>query len=141
MAIEGGYDYAAHVETDLLFAQPVAVTIEKMHRNSVRIAAPMAAPYQFIETGLLFVNCDYAREIELVERYDWANVPRSPLPEERVAALTDPCLFALPLRGCRNDLDILNSHSLPRLFPNGMDWITHADPATLRAFLEVNGLS
>lgn len=138
-AIDQGYDYVAHIECDLLFARPVADVISKMAANGVMAAAPMAMPYQFIETALCFFSVPYLREVNLIDRYDWEHPPADRLPEQRIADICADALFALPLRGFRNDMGV-SAAQLPRLFPQGIDWITHADLPVLRAFVEMQGV-
>lgn len=131
------YDFIAHIECDLLFARPVAEVIAKMAANGVRAAAPMAMPYQFIETALCFFSVPYLRQVDLITRYDWEHPPANGLlPEQRIAAICEDALFALPLRGFRNDMGV-SANQLPRMFPTGIDWITHAELPVLRKFTEM----
>ncbi len=140
-AIGYGYDRVVHVETDLLFARPVAETLAKMQSYRIPVAAPMAAPFSFIETALMFMDVGYIKNIGLIERYDWQRPEEKPLPEYRIAQIVEPDLFALTLRGLRNDLHGINAGNLRVAFPDGLDWITHCqDLAVYRAFLRMNGL-
>lgn len=137
-AIERDYDWIANIECDILFARPVAETIAKMSRHGVLCAAPMAMPYQFTETGLSFWAVPYLKMSGLIERYDWENPPPNGLlPEQRIDALCAEEMFALPFRGFRNDMRV-NAEQLRRMFPAGIDWITHSDLPVLRAFMEIN---
>ena len=136
-AIESGYDWVVHIECDLLFARPVAEVIDKMCRSGVRAAAPMAMPYQFIETALSFWNVAYLKEIDLIRRYDWENPPaKGLLPEQRIGDICAGELFALPLRGFRNDMR-MNADQMQRSFPTGIDWITHCELPVLKRFAEM----
>lgn len=139
-AIERDYDWMVNIECDLLFARPVAETIGKMARHGVLCAAPMAYPYQFTETALSFWSVPYLLMSGLVERYDWENPPLNGLlPEQRIDAICAAEMFALPLRGMRNDQRV-SPDQLRAMFPHGIDWIHHADLPVLRRFLEMNGL-
>ncbi len=138
-ATEAGYDRAVHIETDLLLARPVAPIIAKMEAVGVRIAAPMANPHQFIETALMFMDVQHMFESKFIEAYDWEQVTPGIFPENRIWQIMEQTLFGLPMRGLRNDLGQLTPKTMARMFPLGMDWLTHADPATLRAFMGVNG--
>lgn len=136
-----GYDFAVHVEADLLMARPVAPIIDKMARHGVGAAAPIAHPYQYIETALLFLDMRWVRESEFIARYDWANPPPAgPLPELRVEAILGDKFWPLPLRGARNDLGTITAKNMGQVFPQGISWLTHANTATFRAFLALNGL-
>ena len=52
-AIDGRYDWAVHIETDLLFARPVADVIGKMGSVGVDVAAPLELSVALgsLETG------------------------------------------------------------------------------------------
>jgi hypothetical protein len=138
-AIDDGYRHVVHIETDLLFARPVKETLQKMETHGgIKITAAMANPYQFIETGLLFMSVRYMKWLKFIEKYDWETVTPDMLPEVRTANIMGTALFALPLRGLRNDLGQLTPARMPTMFPYGIDWVTHADAATCREFCRVN---
>lgn len=139
LALDGYYDWVVCMDCDMLFARPVSEVINKMVAHGVKCAAPMAIPYQFTETALSFWNVDYLREIDLIGKYDWEHPPADRLPEQRIDAICADAMFALPLRGFRNDMRV-PADQLPRMFPTGIDWITHAELPVLRKFLEMNGL-
>jgi hypothetical protein len=139
-AIEHEYDWVANIECDILFARPVSEIIDKMARHGVVCAAPMAMPYQFTETGLSFWSVPYLKEHDVIGRYDWQNPPNTTLlPEQRIDAICAGEMFALPLRGMRNDMRV-NPEQLQRMFPQGIDWLTHSDLPCLRRFMEMNKL-
>jgi hypothetical protein len=138
-AIKCGYDWLANIECDLLLARPVEEIFAKMVRANVKCCAPMAMPYQFTETACSFWSVPYLREIDLIGKYDWRNQPPNGLlPEQRIDAICADEMFALPLRGMRNDTRV-SADQLRRMFPTGIDWIHHAEIPVLRAFLEMNG--
>ena len=139
-AIDERYDWVVHIECDLLFARPVSEVIDRMVRNSVRAAAPMAIPYQFVETALMFLSVPYIREIDLIGRYDWEHPSANGLlPEQRIGAICAEAMFALPLRGFRNDMGV-SAVQLERMFPQGIDWIHHAELPVLRKFMEMQNV-
>lgn len=139
-AIEHDYDWMANIECDVLFARPVSEVIGKMARHGVLCAAPMAMPYQFTETGLSFWSVPYLKLSGVMDRYDWQNPPQNGLlPEQRIDAICAGEMFALPIRGMRNDMRVMPDQ-LQRMFPRGIDWIHHAELPVLRRFLEMNGL-
>jgi hypothetical protein len=139
-AVDGGYRWAVHIETDLLFSRPVAPTLDKMSRSGVRVAAAVAHPWQWLESALVFADIGYVENTNLIERYDWENVTPTDFPEVRLERLTKREVFALPFRGYRNDLGAVTVQNMRKFFPTGIDWITHADAAVCREFLRVNGL-
>jgi hypothetical protein len=135
-AVHGGYDWVVHIETDLLFRNSVTPTVGKMSRSGVKIAAPVAHPYLFMETALMFLSVSYIRDSDLVARYDWESVRQPELPEARLEGLVSDDLFLLPLKGLRNDMTEVGVKG----FPAWLDWITHAEPGVFREFIRVNGL-
>ena len=138
-AIDHGYDSVVHIETDLLFARPVGEIMDKMSRSRVLAAAPVAAPFQFIETALMFLSVGYVQSINLIGKYDWHKAEQTPFPEVRIERIIQERLFSLPLKGLRNDLDLLTVKNMAGMFPDGVDWLTHCrDPAVYREFLRVN---
>lgn len=134
------YDYVVHIECDLLFARPVMPIIERMRRCGLKALSTVATPYQFMETGLMFLDAAYARDTRLVERYDWQNPPADRLPEHRIEALLGDDLYLLPLRGRRCDGGLRPGY-MALTFPFGCDWLTHASVACYRKFLEMNGVA
>jgi hypothetical protein len=137
-AIDGKYDWAVHIETDLLFAQPVQKTLDRMGYVGVEVSAPMAYPYWFMETGLMFMSVPFMRGF--AEAYDWEKSPAYPVPEERCEALFGDAFFQMPLRGCRNDTGQMTAKGMARGEYGRVDWLTHcADPAVYREFLKANG--
>ena len=125
-----------------MFARPVGPIIDRMVSCGVGAAAPVAHPYQFVETALMFMDVRYMREIDFIRRYDWPNSPRLPIIEYRVEAILDSGgkYFALPLKGTRDDGKGMVARNIKTLFPTGADWLHHASIATFRAFLELNQL-
>lgn len=137
-----GYEFAVFIEADLLFFRPIAPIIDRMAACGVGAAAPMAHPYMFIETGLMFMDLAYMREIDFIRRYDWQNSPKMPVVEQRVEAIFDSGgrYFSLPLKGTRDDGNGIVAKNLRTLFPAGCQWLHHASVATFRAFLAMNDL-
>jgi hypothetical protein len=116
-AVERGYDYVVPWETDILWVTPIEQTIAKMHRSGVKVAAAFANPYQFPEWACSFWSTKYVTESRFIERYDWQHSPRWPIPEWRIATLTDPDLFILPIHGWRNHENQMNIANITHLFP------------------------
>lgn len=129
------YDWVVHIETDVLFARPVAAMIDRMWLRGVRVTAPWAAPYMFPETGLMFMDANWLDDVRLAEKYDWEN--GTTLPELQIEQICGEELFIAPLRGARDDsraIDIRTS------FAGRPDYLTHATVEKFREFLAVNGL-
>jgi hypothetical protein len=142
-AIERGYDYLVINEADFLFARPVDIYINRMHKAGVKVACTIATPYHFCEWGISFFDVKYLAETKFIERYGWEKTPFYPLPEWRVENMTAEDLFLFPLRGIRNDQDQINVGNLANSFPyQPPDWITHCrDLAVYFQFLNINRIS
>lgn len=136
------YDYVAFIETDVIFALPVTPFIEKMHKASVKVTSPVAAPYQFPEFGLSFWSSEYLRESKFTARYDWQNVPKWPIAEWRVLSLVGEDYWTLPIHGCRNDDNRLNVANVTNYFPYMPPaYLTHcADYGLYYRLLDLNGV-
>ena len=139
-AIALDYSQAVFIESDLLFANPIGPTLEKMWRMDVPFACPMAAPYQFIETGLMFMDVKAMDRHALIENYNWEKPVANEPPERRIENILSPWLFTLPFRGCRNDYGYATAKNFDEAFPFGCDYITHCDDfAVYKKFLECLG--
>lgn len=126
-----GYDFAVHIECDLLFVRPVSQMIERMQKASVVVAAPWAMPYLYVETALMFMDMGYAdAPYGWPAKYDWAGGIGQP--ELRMEKLLGDDLFIAPLRGTRDDLG--------NAVPEGMDYLTHAKIGKYRALLRSAGV-
>lgn len=140
VAIEEKYDHVAIIESDLLFARPVSQVIERMERTGVKAAAPMDFMYHFIESGLVFLNVQYIKDTNLVERYAW-DKPLTIFPEVHLEKLLGDDLWILPFRGLRNDGNKIDWRNWDRSFPYGVDYFTHsADVGLYDRFLRQNGI-
>lgn len=147
-AIEHRYDYVAYMDVDVLFARPVRQIVDKMHRFGVLAACPMDMRYNFLENGLMFLSVAYLKESDFVGRYDWesrsgqALTPMT-IPERAFETLLEDVIFTLPLRGMRNDQDLLTVNNIAFSFPyGGPDYLTHCkDFGLYERFLELNGIA
>lgn len=138
IAVFNGYDYVAIVESDLLFAKPIAPIVERLSEHWINAACCWNFYYQFIESGIFFANCLWLHQSDFVNRYDWRN--HNELPELVLERTCGGELFMLPYRGFRNDMNNVNVANLREACRYGLDWITHVDERTARVFLDMNGL-
>jgi hypothetical protein len=143
MAIEDGYDYAVHWETDTLFVLSIHAIVAKMHRAGVKVAALPQPQYQFPEWGVSFFNVTHMKDIDFVGKYDWEHYPSQQIPEVRIANMLADDLFLLPCSGGRNDQNQYNVANLAGCFPYGPpSWITHCkDFNVYLEFLRINGVT
>lgn len=142
IAIDRGYDYIAHLDSDLIFCKPVEPIIAKLHRSGVKVAMPMSYPYLFTETAVLFVSVPYLKEIDFIARYDWDHPVPGRIPELRCEDIFGDDLFCLPLRGLRNDGNQVSWQTFDRASFYGMDFLTHsADTGLYDRLLRKNGVA
>lgn len=138
-AIDGGYDYAVHIESDMFLARKVQPLIERMAISGVRAAACMLPQYQFPEFGIFAIDTVWAQTAGFTDLYDWNNAPSWPIPERRVPDLLGGDLWIVPWYGTRNDQNQLNQHTLTNAFPyQPPDFITRVNIPTALKFIELN---
>lgn len=141
IAIDDGYDFIAHIDSDLIFCKPVRPIVDKMMNIGVNVAMPMSHPYMFTETAVLFVSVPYLKEINFIQKYDWQKPKNGKLPEIRCEEIFADELFCLPLRGMRNDGNFINWQNFDKSFPYGLDFFTHSSDAGLYdRMLKKNGI-
>lgn len=143
LAQDGRYDYVCVYETDFILARAIRPIIERMAKAGVKVASPgFAAPYQFPEWGVVFLDVKYAIENKVIERYGWQTSPIRPIVEMRLETLFGDDLWFLPLRGVRNEQNQVNVGNIANMFPYQMPaWLTHcADPNLYFRMLELNGV-
>lgn len=132
-----GYEHIAYIDTDIMFAHPVADCLVKLQGTEVHALCPIDFTYQFLENGLMFMDAIAART--LVEDYDWRGSTLEELPERKVERILLGELLTLPLRGCRNDRGLVTAQNIRQVFPFGVDYLTHcADYGVYVEFLKVN---
>lgn len=127
LGIQGGYDYVAIIETDLIFLRSVTDICKRMQRNGTKIAAVPNAQYQFPEFGVCFVDCKWAKEFGFVEKYDWKRSQPWPIPEIRIMNIVKDYLMLLPEYGMRVDQLPVTDQNFLSFFPYfPCAWLTHA---------------
>lgn len=143
IAIERDYDYAVHWEADMLFARPVQKIVNKIDRTGVQVACALDMNYQFCEWGISFFFVPFMKAFGFLDKYDWRTRPAQPLPEVFMERLFEDFLFLLPLRGMRNDFNMVNRANFAQAFPMGPpDYCTHNRDAELNnMFLAANGIT
>ena len=140
-AMQNGYDYCVHIESDMFLARPVMPLIERMHKASVKAAACLLPQYQFPEFGICAFNTLHMSRIDFTHKYNWKEAPKWPIPERRVPDLLGDDLWIIPWYGTRNDQNQLNHHNMPGAFPYAPpDFITRVNIQTAMKFLELNNI-
>jgi hypothetical protein len=128
LGIEGGYDYVAVIETDLIFLRSITDICKRMRRSGTQMAAAPNAQYQFPEFGACFIDCRWAKEFDLIGKYNWKKSQPWPIPEIRLMNIVQEYLMLLPVYGIRVDQTGITAISLQNYFPYYPPaWITHAE--------------
>jgi hypothetical protein len=128
LGIQGGYDYVAVIETDLIFLRSVTDICKRMQRSGTQIAAAPNAQYAFPEFGACFIDCKWAKEFDLIGKYNWKKSQPWPIPEIRLMNIVQDYLMLLPIYGMRIDQTGVTAVSLPNYYPYYPPaWITHAE--------------
>lgn len=126
LAINNGYEWCFHVESDLIF-NPLRNTLSELFNY---LKSRDAYPKVFssvcesiytkpIETGLILMECDYLKNIDFINKYNWKITDRLPRPEERIKNIFKN--YAIAWYGFRaNDCYNLSVESIRKC-----DYLTH----------------
>jgi hypothetical protein len=126
-AIDGGYDYVAHIEGDSLFRLPMTPIVRRMQQENVdAVSVPVKGTKRdmpgWVETGLMVFSTRYLAESHFTVKYDWPRRKESPTPEVVVARLLGERLKLMPWRAWRGDRNDINHRNVLDL---DLDWVTH----------------
>jgi hypothetical protein len=128
LGIEGGYDYVAVIETDLIFLRSVTDICKRMQRTGAQMTACPNAQYAFPEFGACFIDCKWAREFGLIEKYNWKKSQPWPIPEIRLMNIVQDYLMLLPIYGMRVDQMPITPINFANYWPYAPPaWVTHAE--------------
>lgn len=137
-AIDKGYDYVAHIESDSLFRLSVMPICEQMQRDSIRAASVEVNGTKhvesgWVETGLMIFDVGYLRKKCVTDQYDWRDgstksYPHTP--EWHLAKILGDALQIMPWRAVRDDKRELTIANVVEY-----DWITHTSPEIFDAFV------
>jgi hypothetical protein len=120
-----GYDYVVHIEGDSLFRLPVMDIVRGMKRDGIKVlSVPVEGTKRkevgWVETGLMFFNVAYLRDIQFTDRYDWPNRTERPTPEKVIFKMLGKDLVMMPWKAERGDKRQITIENVDRL-----DWVTH----------------
>src|ERR1700689_5153897 len=94
----------------------------------------------FIETGLMFLSVPALIAMKFTQLYNWSAHSPPFYCEPHIEKLLADELMILPLRGYRNDKEVLNEQNLEETFQFGLDYLTHASPSLYKLGLKMNGI-
>ena len=80
IGLEQHYDYVAHIEGDLLCSLRFNDVIADMKRHHAGAMSTIATKWNFMETGIIFMDCNYLRQIEFLKHYDWRTICKDHVP-------------------------------------------------------------
>jgi len=127
LGIALGYDYVVVIETDLIFLRCVRDICLRMQRNGCKIAALPNLQYAFPEFGVCFIDTKWAKEFDLVGKYDWKKSQPWPIPEVRLMNILKDYLMMLPEYGVRVDQMPMTEQNFASYWPYFPPaYVTHA---------------
>lgn len=85
LAIECGYDYAVHVESDMACRVDCRDVIALMQKEGKPFAAPYCSQVDNIETGLMYMDVKRLKELDFINRYNWPKIRPEMSITERIA--------------------------------------------------------
>ena len=139
-AVHQGYDYAVHIEGDSLFRHPVIKFCEFMQKHDLRsfvcgVNGTKFKEFEWVETGIMFLQVAYMRDSNFVERYDWQDGASKKYPHTPEAVIyemlaEDGALSVVPIKVMRDDRRVLTKDNV-----GGYDWITHTTPEIFATFV------
>ena len=126
-AIDGGYDYVAHIEGDSLFRLPMTPIVRRMREENIDVASvPVKGMKRdmpgCVETGLMVFRTHYLVESDFIAKYDWPRRKGGPMPELVVAWLIGTRVKLMPWRAWRGDRNEITHRNVLDL---DLDWVTH----------------
>lgn len=141
VAMKSGYDRAVYMEPDCLFARPIEDGFKQMTKP---IGFLPRTPWGYLDNQVWwFADLKWLKEYDYVGKYDWPNRVgdrRGEPPGEVIhEQISGDHFDVLPFKGCRTSQVPVKAHNIRHAFPDGVDFITHADRDTFAAFLEMNG--
>lgn len=137
------YDRAAYIECDCLFVHPVAWAFDQMTKP---YGCAGRTVHGYLENNVAFFSdLKWLREFDFVGKYDWPNRIGDKQGEEAGEYIWERILGehleVLPLRGGRMRSRNITAANFRKAFPDGCDFITHADADTNAIFLRQNGFA
>jgi hypothetical protein len=140
-AIRKNYEWLVFIESDLIFCRPVMPIVKKLCRIGCLAAMPVTTTFQWLETGLMFLSVPYLNQIHFVDQYNWQSHVAPTYCELEIEKLLQDEVLTLPLRGLRNDDQIVTRENFNEVFPSGCDYLTHClDFELYNMLLRRNGI-
>jgi hypothetical protein len=145
-AMANGYDHLVTIEGDVLFAPAVEPICAKLARHKIGWASPLEPTYRWVENQIMFLDVEWLRETNFIERFGWKTpvnkLDRKTYVEVRMERDFAEDLFILPIRGFRNEGQRVTWNNIDKQFEDGcLDYLCHcADFGLYEKFLRLHGI-
>lgn len=141
IAYASGYERSVYQETDCLFVRPYE---EGFSQLTKKVGCQDKTAQGYLDWNIRYhADLPWLRDFQFVERYDWPNrvgdFRGEPVGEIIYADILGEHLQVLPMRGCRAGMAGVHADNLRERFPDGIEWITHADERGFEEFLKYTG--
>lgn len=140
-AMDGGYDYLALIDTDVIFTRPLAPIFQHMEdTGAVALSEYSHFNYPHWLEALEFFSVPWLASVDFPARYGWQSMRPGMFPEERMEQAMGMDLEIYPLPGIRDDHKVVSRDTIRAMFPDGCAWLTHASREGYAALMEWYGL-
>lgn len=124
LAVKTEYDYIALYDLDVLMCKAMEPTLDYMTQEGWKVASTRCSAHGWLE-GIELLSVPYIRESNLIARYNWESMRAGVFPERRLEEIFGWDLRIIDLIGLRDDHQTLTPQNIWKLFPNGLDYLTH----------------
>jgi hypothetical protein len=129
------YDYAVHIESDLLFKGRVSDIVEEMREKSYPVLSTKSWVHGFLETGLMFMNVSFLNNICFLSKYNWQSLTRKDYPEWIISGILGMQNIHLKYWiGDRNDFGQIKDDDVKKCI-----YLTHCNEQQVRLFMDSSG--
>jgi len=131
-AIHNKYDYAVHIESDLLFKGNVSEIVNEMQEKSYPVVSTKSWVRGFLETGLMFMSIPFMNDIRFLSKYNWHALTRDDYPEWIIPDIIGTeNIYLKYWIGDRNDFGQIKDEDVKKCM-----YLTHCNEQQLRLFME-----
>ena len=131
-AIFNDYDYAVHIESDLLFRGSVAAVVSEMTEKSMAVVGTKSWLYGWFETGLVFMDVQFLRNNDFLMKYNWKLHTRNDYPELIIPQIFGKeNIFLKYWIGDRNDYGQIKDEDIGKCV-----YLTHCDEKQISLFMQ-----
>lgn len=141
IAYASGYQRSVYQETDCLFVRSYE---EGFAQLTKKVGCQDRCSQGYLDWNMRYhADLPWLDEFRFVEKYDWPNQQPDwlghPVGEFVYEHILGEHLQVLPMRGCRAGMEGVTADNLRERFPDGIEWLTHADELGFTEFLSYTG--